>query len=71
MDLNLPGMDGFEALREIRRHKECQNLPIIALSANVRPETIERGKREGFNNFLTKPIDIPTLIHVINMTVKQ
>lgn len=70
MDLNLPGMDGFEALKELRRHKECQNLPIIALSANVRPETIERGKREGFNNFLTKPIDIPTLIHVINMTVK-
>ncbi|MDV7338436.1 ATP-binding protein [Terasakiella sp. A23] len=71
MDLNLPGMDGFEALKELRRHKECENIPIIALSANVQPEIIERGKREGFNNFLTKPIDIPTLIHVINMIVKN
>ncbi|NVK19614.1 MAG: response regulator [Methylocystaceae bacterium] len=71
MDLNLPGMDGFAALKEIRRHKECENLPIIALSANVRSETMERGKREGFNNFLTKPIDIPTLIHVINVTLKR
>lgn len=69
MDLNLPGMDGFEAMKELRRLPDCKDTPIIALSANVRPETIERGKREGFDNFLTKPIDIPTLIHVINMIV--
>lgn len=70
MDINLPGMDGFAALKELRRHPECDQVPIVALSANVHPDTISRGKREGFNNFLTKPINIPKLIQVINVIVK-
>ncbi len=67
MDLNLPGMSGSEALKELRRHKAMDGIPIIALSANAHPDTIARCKNEGFNNFLTKPLDIPTLIHVVNI----
>ena len=67
MDLNLPGMDGTSALKEIRRHKKCDHIPIIALSANAHPDTIAQAKNDGFNNFLTKPVDIPTFIHVINI----
>jgi PAS domain S-box-containing protein len=71
MDINLPGMDGFSALKEVRRHPKFANLPIIALSANVRPDVIERARQVGFNDFIAKPINIPTLLQAINANIKK
>jgi PAS domain S-box-containing protein len=71
MDLNLPGQDGFSALKELRRHSECDGIPVIALSANVRPEIIERARKEGFKDFITKPINIVNLIKTINGCLKK
>jgi len=66
MDLNLPGMDGFAALRILKQQEETKDIPVFALSANVHPDTIQRGIEEGFQSFLTKPVDIVALIKTVN-----
>lgn len=56
MDLNLTGMSGQAALARLRRLP--RPLPVIALSANAMPSDIKRGLAEGFDDYLTKPLDL-------------
>jgi signal transduction histidine kinase/CheY-like chemotaxis protein len=58
MDLNLPGMSGFEVLAQLRRDPATAAIPAIALTANAMPRDVERGLAAGFDRYLTKPIDI-------------
>ena len=59
MDINLPGMNGFEALKEIRRSEiEGQKVPVLALSALAMPEDLKRGAEAGFDGYLTKPLNV-------------
>jgi signal transduction histidine kinase/ActR/RegA family two-component response regulator len=58
MDLNLPGMSGFEVLAQLRRDPDTAAIPAIALTANAMPHDVERGLAAGFDRYLTKPIDI-------------
>jgi signal transduction histidine kinase/ActR/RegA family two-component response regulator len=66
MDLNLPGMSGFEVLAQLRRDPDTALIPVIALSANAMPHDIERGLSAGFARYLTKPIDIGQFNEAIN-----
>jgi signal transduction histidine kinase/CheY-like chemotaxis protein len=56
MDIQMPGIDGFEAVRRIRRRIEGRWLPIIALTANVRVEDRQAAEASGMDDFVTKPI---------------
>ena len=56
MDLEMPGMDGLEATRRIRRQLQDQPLTIIALTANVRPEDRAASAEAGVDDFLAKPV---------------
>jgi signal transduction histidine kinase/CheY-like chemotaxis protein len=56
MDLHLTGIDGFETARRIRRRLEGRRLPIIALTANVRPEDRLASAEAGMDDFLSKPV---------------
>jgi CheY-like chemotaxis protein len=58
MDLNLPGLSGFEVLAQLRREPETARIPAIAVSANAMRADIERALAAGFARYLTKPIDI-------------
>jgi PAS domain S-box-containing protein len=62
MDINLPGMDGFAALKLLRNNPTTRDLPVIAISANAMKGDAERGLAAGFADYLTKPIDIPNLL---------
>lgn len=66
MDINLPGIDGFEALRRLQGRPETASIPIMALSANAAPRDIQRGLQAGFVRYETKPIDIQKLIATIH-----
>lgn len=66
MDINLPGMSGFETLDILRRDSETATIPIIALSANAMEHDVESGKEAGFAYYLTKPLDLTQLIDSFN-----
>jgi signal transduction histidine kinase len=61
MDCQLPGIDGFETTRRARAALAGQPLPIIALTANVRPEDREACLAAGMNDFVGKPVRTETL----------
>jgi two-component system cell cycle response regulator DivK len=57
MDLSLPKLDGLSATREIRKHLECSDVPIVAVSAHDGPESRSEALAAGCNEYMTKPID--------------
>ena len=65
MDLQMPGMDGFETAEAIRTLKPYSNVPIIAFTANSSDEYREASKQRGLDGFLTKPIRAQELASVI------
>ncbi|MFL5247855.1 MAG: PAS domain S-box protein [Myxococcales bacterium] len=58
MDINLPGISGFEALKILREDAATSHIPVLALSANAMPRDIEKGLEAGFLSYLTKPIKV-------------
>jgi len=64
MDLHMPEMDGYEATRVIRTMKlaKARTIPIIAMTANVFREDIEKCMLAGMNDHVGKPLDINTII---------
>ncbi len=66
LDINLPGMDGYEVLRVLQSDPLVKSIPVIGLSANAMPYDIERGKNAGFFDYLTKPVQINQLLAVLN-----
>jgi signal transduction histidine kinase/ActR/RegA family two-component response regulator len=67
LDINLPGMDGFEALEKLRAYVDTRHIPIIALSANAMPSDVKRGLEAGFLQYLTKPIDVKEFLRTIDL----
>lgn len=68
MDQKMPGMGGFETMKEIKADPECgknHETPIILLTANATPGMYEEAIRDGFNDYLSKPIAIPELIRIL------
>ena len=63
MDVQMPEMDGFEATHHIRKlGREGENVPIIAMTANVFNEDVEKCLKAGMNDHIGKPIDFEKLI---------
>jgi CheY-like chemotaxis protein len=71
MDINLPGINGFEALKILRSDTSTSNIPIIAISANAMPVDIERGLEAGFFRYLTKPIKINEFMDALDMALDR
>ena len=58
MDINLPDIDGIEALKRLRNFEETHATPVVAISANAMKKDIDRAMAEGFKAYITKPINI-------------
>jgi PAS domain S-box-containing protein len=65
MDINLPGMSGFEALRRLREWPETRDIPILALSAAAMDRDKKRAEQAGFHRYLTKPVRVGELTEVL------
>ena len=70
MDINLPGINGFKALKILRADPGTAHIPVIALSANAMPRDIEKGLEAGFFRYLTKPIKINEFTDTLNAALE-
>lgn len=66
MDMHMPEMNGSEAIRHIRSHQDFETLPIIVLSADAFSEQEEQARTLGITDYLTKPIDLSTLLATLS-----
>jgi len=71
MDINLPGMDGYEALSVLKGDPKTAAVPVVAVSANAMKGDEKRGLDAGFAAYLTKPIDIPSLFRVVETLILE
>jgi len=62
MDINMKGMNGFEALEVIQSDSDISSIPVVALSADAMPHQIEEGLAKGFSDYWSKPFNIIELI---------
>ncbi len=66
LDINLPGMSGYDILKKLRADADTRATPVLAVSADAMPTAIERELGVGFQAYLTKPLDLDHLLAEID-----
>lgn len=67
IDINLPDMDGYEVLRQLKAMEMLRRTAFVAVSASAMKKDIEKSQKLGFDDYITKPIN---LAHFIEMVIK-
>jgi signal transduction histidine kinase/ActR/RegA family two-component response regulator len=62
MDIQLPGVDGFELIRQLKAHPQWQTVPVIAVTAMAMPGDCDRCLEAGADDYLSKPLDLEQVI---------
>jgi PAS domain S-box-containing protein len=70
LDLHLPDIDGEEVLRRLRGGERTRDIPVIVLSADATPTQIERLKRRGAEDYLTKPLELGPFVTAVAQALK-
>lgn len=70
MDIQLPGMDGFEATRVIKKDPALRDIPIVALTSCSMDEDKEEAMQAGCIGYLTKPIDTRNFVQIVGQYVR-
>jgi len=71
MDIQLPDIDGIEALRRIREEASLDRVPVIAVSASVMPDDQQKIVTSGFDAFVTKPINLKQFLDTVKRFLTQ
>jgi PAS domain S-box-containing protein len=71
LDINLPGIDGYEVFRRLQRYVETRDIPVIAVSANAMEKDIEKGMAFGFKDYITKPINVAKVLEKISNVLEE
>ncbi|MDQ3670912.1 MAG: response regulator [Actinomycetota bacterium] len=65
MDIQLPDLDGVETLRRLRADTRTASIPVLALTAQAMQGDRERFLAAGFDDYLSKPVDVVELVEVV------
>jgi len=65
MDINLPGMDGVSAMRQLAKMEKTKHIPVVAVSANALHQDIANALEAGFRAYLTKPFQVDLLLETL------
>lgn len=71
LDVVLPGMDGYQICKTIKREKRTKSIPVIMLTGKSSPFDRVRGKLAGCDTYLTKPVDLPTFKEIVQQYLFQ
>jgi CheY-like chemotaxis protein len=71
MDINLPGMNGIQALKQLQRTEKTRHIPVVAITSNNTPKDVKAGLEAGFRAYITKPIDVPEFVRTIGQILDQ
>jgi len=71
MDIRLPGMDGIEALAQLRAEAATQSIPVLAMTASVMTEHRQKIMDAGFDAFQSKPIDVKEFIAAVEQLLAR
>ena len=69
LDIQLPGIDGFEVLRRLRRMPGMAGVPVIAVSASVMPADHALAAQAGFDGYLGKPVHMAALLALVDQAL--
>ena len=71
MDIGLPGMNGFEALKKLRENPATATIPVMAVTASVMTQDQEKIMAAGFDAFQKKPVDIDEFLECLRRTLED
>ena len=66
LDIQLPGIDGYEVLRRLRAQPATQGIPVVAVSANAMQADLHAAQAAGFDDYVTKPLELQRLLAVVD-----
>ena len=70
MDIQLPGMNGIEAFRQIRADAKTSGIPVVALTASVTPTDRSEITAAGFDAFIGKPINLKEFVATVKRLIE-
>lgn len=71
MDIQLPGISGIEALRQVRANPGCARIPVVAFTASVTPTDRSQISAAGFDGFLSKPINLKEFLDTVKRMLER
>ncbi|MBI3479594.1 MAG: PAS domain S-box protein [Nitrosomonadales bacterium] len=71
LDINMPGMDGYQVLRQFKSDATLAAVPVIAVTANALTRDVERGMQAGFTAYITKPLQVESFIKAVEQALKN
>jgi two-component system, cell cycle response regulator DivK len=71
LDLLMPKISGFEFLEQLRKDDKSKNIPVIVISALTENDNIEKIRNLGAAGFVSKPVDIPGLVALVEKTLRK
>jgi twitching motility two-component system response regulator PilH len=69
MDIVMPGLNGFQATRQLTKDAETSHIPVIIVTTKDQETDKVWGKRQGAKDYLTKPVDEDTLVKTLNVVL--
>jgi CheY-like chemotaxis protein len=71
MDINLPGIDGFEATRRLKAEPETRHIPVVAVTAHAMVSDRDMALQAGCDGYETKPVDFQRLLSKMETLLVQ
>ena len=65
LDINMPGIDGVEVLKEIKEDEDLKKIPVIMITTTKDPREVEKCHELGCSNYITKPVDYSKFVDAI------